>query len=136
MRTELRCHRFDRVWDDAEFGPFFTRMNETDRATNWIDEVNGATIGDVNAETDSSPIGDDPVAICETLVRRDIHVDDGNFLPMDLLRGDKRRTPELMFGANFSVNRVEPGKRLGFVVRHFDARNAQRETVDDLRQRA
>ena len=135
-RTELISHRFDRVWNHAEFGAFFAGMNETDRATNRIDEINRTAIGNVNAETDPPLISDDPIAIRETFVRRDRHIHDGDLFPMDLLRGDERGRAELMFGANFSMNTVEPCEGFGLVVRHLEARNTERETVDDLRQRA
>ena len=34
------------------------------------------------------------------------------------------------------MNAVKPGQRFGFVVRHLDAGNAKRETVDDFRPSA
>ncbi len=135
-RTELSRHRFDCVWDDAEFRSFLAGMDETDRATNRIDEINRAAIGDVNAQTKSRLVRNDSVAICETFVRRERDIHDGNLFPVDLLCGNERRRAKFFFSANLSVNRVEPGQSLGFVVRHFDAGNAKRETVDDLRQRA
>src|ERR1041385_6801868 len=111
-------------------------MNQTNRASNRIDKINRTTIGHVNAETYSRLISDDSVAIRETFVRQDRHIHDGDFFSMDLLRGDERRRGELMFRANLAVNVIKPGKRLSFVVRHLDAGNAQRETVNDLWERA
>jgi hypothetical protein len=135
-RPELISHRLNRVRDHAEFGAFLAGMDESDRATNGIDEINRTAIGNVYAETDPMLISDDPIAIGETFVRRDRHVHNGNLFPMDLLRGDERSRAQLMFGANFSMNTVESCERFGLVVRHLDAGNTERETVDHLRQRA
>ena len=40
-----------------------------------------------------------------------------------------------MFNANLSMNPIQSRQRLGFVMRHLDPGNTQRETVPDSRQR-
>jgi hypothetical protein len=55
---------------------------------------------------------------------------------MHLLRGDERRAAEPVGFSDFPMNAVQACERLHFVMRHFNAGNAQGETVHQFRQRA
>src|ERR1043166_1862411 len=62
LGTEVLNHLSDRVCYDAELGTFASGMHQADRRRSWIYDVNGATIGNVNAERDTGLIGDEAVA--------------------------------------------------------------------------
>lgn len=68
FRVEFRMHLRNRTRDNAELGSFFSGMNKADSRCFWIDNVNCAAIGDVNAERDSPLIGDQAVASREMLI--------------------------------------------------------------------
>ena len=108
-------------------------MDETDRGPNRIDQVNRATVGNVNAQANSALVRNGSVAVGETLVRGKRRVNDGDLFPVDLLRSDKRFFSQAMLVPNLAMNFVQPRERLGFVVRHPNSRNAQRETVNEFR---
>src|SRR6476620_1211514 len=50
--SEAFNHLSDRVCHDTKLGSFAPGMHEADCRRCWIDDVNCATIGDVNAERD------------------------------------------------------------------------------------
>ena len=111
-------------------------MDETDGATTRINHENRATIRDVDSQADSALVGNDAVAVRETFVGRERDINDGNFVPVDLLGRDERHRGDPLPSANLSMDVVQPRERLRFVVRHLDARHPQGETVNNLRQRA
>ena len=53
---------------DAEFRAFFSRMDEADRRFFWVDNVNRAAVGHVNAERDFSLLCDEAIATAELLI--------------------------------------------------------------------
>jgi len=65
----MRFHLRDGIRDHAMLSAFFSGVHETNRRFFWIDNVNRATIGDVNAKRDFSLIRDDTVATSELYVR-------------------------------------------------------------------
>ena len=58
-----------RLRDHAKLSAFFSGVHKANRRFSWIDNVNRAAIGDVNAKRDFSPICDDTVAASELYVR-------------------------------------------------------------------
>jgi hypothetical protein len=110
-------------------------MHQTDRVADWIDQVNGATIGDVNSETNAALICDQAVATVETFVRCGRLIDNPDARTVHLLRGYERRVAEPVFSSNFPMDAVQSSQRFHFVVRHLDAGNTQSETVNDTWQR-
>ncbi len=86
IRSESRLHLRDRVGNDAELGSFASGMNETDRGRLWIDNVNRAAIGYVNAKRDAAPIRDETVAAGEILVAVNVGIDNRDFIAVNLLR--------------------------------------------------
>ena len=69
IRSEMRFHLRDGIRDHAKLSAFFSGVHEANRRFFLIDDVNRATIGDVNAKRDFSPICDDTVAASELYVR-------------------------------------------------------------------
>ena len=68
IRSEVINHSRNRVAGDTELSAFASGMHETDSRRFWIDNVNGATVGDVNAQRGPALIGDDAVAAGKFLV--------------------------------------------------------------------
>src|SRR3984893_7293751 len=68
IRSEMRSHLRDGIRDHAKLSAFFSGVHEANRRFFWIDNVNRAAIGDVNAKRDFSPIRDDTVAAGELYV--------------------------------------------------------------------
>ena len=101
-----------------------------------IGEINGATIGDINAQANAALICYQAITTVETFVPRDRLIDNTNVRSMHLLRGNERCVAESMCPSDFAVNAVQPSERFHFIVRHLDVRDTQGETVNDIRQRA
>ena len=62
-------------------------MNEPDRRRLWIDNVNSAAVGDINAERDPALICNETIASGEMFVRLDRGIDDCNLVSVNLLGG-------------------------------------------------
>ena len=129
-------HRFDDARGDAKLRSFFSGVHQTDRIADRIDEVNSATIGDVNSETNAALISNQAVTAVETFVSRDRLIDNTDARTMHLLRSHEGRDAEPMFSPDFPMSSVQPSQRFRFVVRHFDAGDTQGETVNDVGQHA
>lgn len=111
-------------------------MNQADRVPDWIDQINCAAVGHINTKTNSPPIRNQPVAAGETFVTGEGGTRDADFIPVDLLGRDKRRGRQTIRHASFSMHGIQPLQRLGLIVRHLHAGNAECETMNDIRQRA
>ena len=115
-------------------------MDETDRGRDWIDKVNRAAIGHMNAERDSALIGNEAIATGEFFVERRYKIDPpppsfgaaGNrdLVAVDLFSGEQRPIRNPDFAANFKMRGIETAQRFGFVVRDVDAGNASRKDVN------
>lgn len=66
--SESRSHLLDCFRGNGQLGSFFPGMHEADGGCDWIDDVNGAAVGHVNAECDAALISDETVATCEVLI--------------------------------------------------------------------
>ena len=75
----------DCIGDDAELSALATRMNEPDRGRLWIDNVNSAAVGNVNAQRDAALICNETVAPGEMFVGLDRCIDNCNLIPVNLL---------------------------------------------------
>src|SRR5438309_3056971 len=106
-------------------------MDEANRVPHSIDNVNGATIGDVNAKTNAALIRDQPIAAVETLIPADRLIDNRDAISMHLLGGDEGHTTDTDCVANFGMNAVEPPQRFRFVMRHIETGDTQSEAVRD-----
>src|SRR5437870_6582361 len=58
----------DRVHKDAELGAFASRMHQTDGRRFWIDNINRATVRNVNTQRDTAFIRHNAVAAGETSI--------------------------------------------------------------------
>ena len=110
-------------------------MDKPNGLPHWIDEINRAAIGYVNAETGTALVCDQPVATIEAFAPRRVR-DQSDIAAVNLLCGDEGRFREAGFGPDLPVDAIQTSQRLRFVLRHFDARHAEGEPMRDLRQRA
>ncbi len=101
-----------------------------------IDQINRATICDVDPEANGPLIGDQSVTTVEAFVRRHVVVDYADTVSMHLLGSYERRLAESMRRAYFAVNAVEPREHLCLVVRYVKTGDTQCETMNDAVQRA
>jgi hypothetical protein len=137
--SEAINHLFDCVGNDAELGAFATGMNQTDSRRFWIDNVNRAAVGDVNAEHDTALIGDDAIAAREKFViaaDTACSIDNCDFVSMNLLGGEYGPIADADCIPNFPVRCIEPLQRFDFIMRHVDAWNSLRKSVTTDSDRA
>ena len=111
-------------------------MHEADRAPRGINDENRTAIGDVNAETGAPLFCDQAITTFETLVSRSQLIDNSDSLSVHLLRGEERSSAEPVGFSDFPMNAVQARERLHFVMGHFNAGDAQGETMHQIRQRA
>lgn len=135
-RTKMFRHRADGVGDDTKLRPFFSGMHQTNRIAYGIDDENGATISNINAEANAALICDQPIKTVETFVPCGRRMDNTDALSVHLLRGNERRAAKSMFLSDFPMNAVQPSERFHFIMRQLDIGDTQCETVNDVVQRA
>src|SRR5436190_6347880 len=122
--------------DYPELRSFFSRMHQTYRNANWVDEIDSATVGDINAEANAGLICNQTITTVETFVPSDRPIDNTDTLSVYLLRSDERRVVESLCASDFSVNAIQSSERFQLIVRHLEIRDAQGESVNDVGQRA
>src|SRR5207253_8916643 len=110
------AHLLDRFRNNSPLGAFLAGMDEANRRHFWIDNVNRAAIGHVNAERDPFLIRDEAVAAGEFFIASDGLIDRRNFVAVNLLRSKKWPISDSNFAPHFAVNGIEPLQYLGFVV--------------------
>jgi len=128
-RPEACDHLRDRIRDDTKLGPFAAGMDETDRRRFWIDNINRATIGDMNAEQNFPLIRDKTVAPGEMPVRVHWRIDSGDFVAVNLFCGKQRPTFNTNCASNVSMRGFESSQCFGFIVQNIDARDSPDESV-------
>src|SRR6059036_1061387 len=113
-------------------------MHQTDGRGLWIDNVNSATVGDVNTQHDPALIGDDAVAAREIAAHRAAAtaIYNCDFVSVDLLRGEQWPIADANCVANFAMRGFKPLQYFGFIGRNVDARNSLREKVATNSNRA
>jgi hypothetical protein len=129
IRPEMLAHLLDRVRNDRVLGPLLARMHQADHRLFWIDKINGAAIGNVNAKRDLSQIRYDSIATGEFFVARHRKIDNRDLVAMDLLRSQERPIGHSNLASDLPMNTVEPAKRFSFIVRNVDAGNTFDERV-------
>ena len=132
--AESLHHEINRTPDNIEFAPFLSRVHEANPVAHGVDQINGATIRDIDAEARLGLSRKEPVTPFETLVGRGHAIDDPHFVAMHLLDGEKGSCADSKIGADCAVNRIEPTQRLLFIRTHIDPRDARDEAVDEARQ--
>ena len=110
-------------------------MHQADRTAHVIDKINGAAIGNVNAETNAALICDQPIATFEAFALRHRAIDNRDAISVDLLRANERRRTESMLRPDFAMNTVQTRESLRLLVRHLETSDTQGETVNDIGQR-
>ncbi len=121
LRSEACAHLCDRIRNDAQLGPFAAGMDETDGRPFWIDNINRATIGDMNAEQNFPLVRDDSVATGELSAQSNWSIDNRNFVSVNLFCGKQRPTFHTNFASNVSMRGFESSQCPGFIVRNIDA---------------
>src|SRR6266404_2369025 len=104
--TEAFSHLLNSLRGNRQRGSLFPRMNQPDRRRFWIDNVNRAAIGDVNAERDLLLISDQTVAAGEFVVLIDWFVDHRDFVSMNLLSSQQRPIFHSNLVAILAMNRL------------------------------
>src|SRR4029077_19258687 len=111
-------------------------MHKANRRCFWINNVNRATVSDVNAEGDTALIGNDAIARGEfTSINsaedsgHDSVVDKGNVVSVDLFCGEQRPIAKAGCVANFPMCGIEPLQRFGFIVGDVDVGNSLDESM-------
>lgn len=104
-------------------------MDESDGRGFWIDNINRATIGDMNAEQNFPLVRDDSVAPGELSARFNWSIDNRNFVSVNLFRGKQRPTFNTNFASNVSMRGFESPQCFGFIVRNIDAGDPPDERV-------
>lgn len=89
LRSQPCAHVRDRICDDTKLGPFAPGMDEADGQRFWIDNINRATIGYMNAEQSVFLVCDDSVATGKLFARFNWPIDNRNFVSVNLLRGQE-----------------------------------------------
>jgi len=91
IRSEMSCQRGDGFGHNCELGSLLTGVHQPDTAPDWIEKINRAAIGDVNAKRYAALIGNQAIASVETLFGLNGGIDHCDAIAMYLLRGKKGR---------------------------------------------
>jgi hypothetical protein len=129
LRSEACAHLRDRIRNDAQLGPFAAGMDKSDGRRFWVDNVNRATIGNMNAEKNFSLVRDEAVATVELLARFNWSIDNRNSVSVNLFGGKQRPTFHTNFASNVSMRGFESPQRFGFIVRNIDSGDPPDESV-------
>ena len=129
--AEAFNHLSDRVCDDAKLGAFAAGMHKADRRCIWIDDVNRATVCDINAERDAALIGDDAIAAANsrpTGLRLQLSIT-AMLSPWICSAVNSGQFAKAGCVSNFAMCGIEPLEHFGFIVGDVDAGNSLRENV-------
>ncbi len=129
--SKFGVHPVNRVRDDAELCSLLPGMDQSDRASDRIDEVNGATIRHVDAETDTALVRHQTIASIETFVGSHRRVDHADAIIVNLLRRDEGHSCDAIESPHFSMNLIEPLECFRFFVRDIDSRDTRGEAVHE-----
>jgi hypothetical protein len=104
--SELLTHRRDRVPNDSQGSSFLAGMNQPNRPGISVDQINRAAISYVNPKADIALIGNQPIAILETVVGVSTRVDNYNLISVNLPRRNKFSIIQAKNLPRLSVNLV------------------------------
>src|SRR6266850_940596 len=96
--------------DNTELRSFFSRMHQTYRNANRVDEIDSATVCDINAEANAGLICNQAITTVETLVPHDRPIDHTDTLSVHLLRSDERCAADSVCLSDFTMNAVQPSE--------------------------
>ena len=128
--SKLLAHRRDRVPNDSEGRSLLAGMNQANCPGILVNQINRAAISYINPKADIPLIGNQPIAILETVVGVSRRVDNCNLISMNLPRRNKFSIIQAKNLPRLSVNLVEVFQDNRFVVRQLDSRNAPDEPVN------
>src|SRR5439155_23620384 len=100
-------HLLDRFRNNSPLGAFLAGMDEANHWRFWIDNVNRAVIGHVNAERDPFLIRDEPVATGKFFIASNGLLDNRDFFAVNLLGGKQRPISHSDFVSRFAVNDIK-----------------------------
>src|SRR2546428_10499 len=104
-------------------------MHETDCGRFWVDNINRATISDVNAEGEPGLICNNPVAACKLFVGCNWSIDDSNLVAMNLFIRQQRPICDADVAPDFVMNSLEPPQHFSLIIRDIDTRNSLDERM-------
>src|SRR4051794_37233240 len=106
-------------------------MHKCDRRRVRIDNVDCATVGDVNTERDTALIADNAVAAQEFAAHRvaATALYHCYFITVNLFGGEQRPVAKSSCVANFAMGGIEPLKHFGLIMGNIDAGDSLREKV-------
>jgi len=107
LRSELLDHLGDCIRNDAELCPLAAGMEETDSWRVWIDNVNSAAVGDMNAERDTRLICNEAVAAGEVFILVNCSIDNCDLVAVNLFGGEQRPIANANCVSNFPMHCVE-----------------------------
>src|SRR5438445_5784968 len=116
----MSAHLLDRFRNNSLLGAFLAGMDEANRRHFWIDNVNRAAIGHVNAERDPFLIRDQSVTPGEFFIASDGLIDRRNFVAVNLLGGKQRPISHSDLASQLAMSGVEPLECFGFIMRNID----------------
>src|ERR1700741_5343200 len=101
-------------------------MNQTDSRCFWIDQVNRAAVGDINAQHHPTLIGNKSVAGGEFTGSRAMTtaIDNCDLVPMNLLGRKYGPIDDAYSIPNFPVRCIKPLQHFDFIMQHIDAWNS------------
>ena len=130
--AEAFNHLSDRVCHDAKLGAFASGVHKANCRCIWIDDVDCATVCDVNAERDTALIGDNAIARGEFAATTPLRprtlqpIDYCDFVTVDLFGGEQRPIPKPVALRISRCAASSRSKHFGFIVGDVDAGNSLR----------
>ena len=110
--------------------PFFPECTRPIRLAHRIDEKNGAAVCDVNAERNAALVRHKTIATGEAFIVLEHAIDHGDFVAMNLLRGNERVSGEPIFRSCRAVNTLETAQCFRLILGDIDPGNAPDKTMD------
>src|ERR1043166_9576669 len=110
-------------------------MREADRRRFRIDNVNGAAIGNMNAERNLTLVCDDRVAAGNRPVRLNRLIHDGDLVRVNLLDGHQRPVAETGLAPETPVFSVQALQGFGLILTNINSGNACDEGAANESQR-
>jgi len=104
-------------------------MHQTDGRRFWVDNINRATISDVNAECESVLICNNAVAACKLFVGGNWSIDDSNLVAVNLFIRQQRPICDADAAPDFVMNVLEQSQHFSLIIRDIDTRNSLDERM-------
>src|SRR5437588_4224240 len=129
LDPEFLPHQVDCTTHNPEHGPFFSGMNQSNCPGISVHQVNRAAISHVNSKANTALIGNQPIAIFETVISDRDRIKTCDVVSMNLAHGDKFAIAQPNSVSCQPMNLVEVFQDNRFVMRQLDSRNTSHESV-------